>query len=114
MLKVKNAVLDGELACLDSEGRSIFNDLLHRKGFPVFYVFDLIYLNDCYLRQLPLVERKLKLREILDKSKLPDVICGKYIEGRGTDLFNEICRRNLEDRGRLTGNRKLFRARSRK
>jgi ATP-dependent DNA ligase len=62
----------------------------------VFYVLDLIYLNDCDLRQLPLVERKLKLGEILDKSKLPDVICGKYIEGRGTDLFNEICRRNLK------------------
>jgi bifunctional non-homologous end joining protein LigD len=96
MLKVKNAVLDGEIVCLDSEGRSIFNDLLHRKGFPVFYAFDLIHLNDCDLRQLSLVERKLKLREILDKSKLSDVICGKYIEGRGIDLFKEVCRRNLE------------------
>ena len=96
MLKVKNAVLDGEIVCLDSEGRSIFNDLLHRKGFPVFYAFDLIYLDGHDLRQLPLVERKLKLREILDKSRLPDVICGKYVEGRGIDLFNEVCRRNLE------------------
>jgi bifunctional non-homologous end joining protein LigD len=96
MLKVKNAVLDGEIVCLDSEGRSIFNDLLHRKGFPVFYAFDLIYLDDRDLRQLPLVERKLKLREILDKSKLPYVICGKYIEGRGIDLFTEVCQRNLE------------------
>jgi bifunctional non-homologous end joining protein LigD len=96
MLKVKNAVLDGEIVCLDSEGRSIFNDLLHRKGFPVFYAFDLIYLDDRDLRQLPLVERKRKLREVMDKSRLPDVICGKYVEGRGIDLFNEICRRNLE------------------
>jgi bifunctional non-homologous end joining protein LigD len=27
-LKVQNAVIDGELVCLDSEGRSIFNELL--------------------------------------------------------------------------------------
>jgi ATP-dependent DNA ligase len=60
MLKVKNAVLDGEIVCLDSEGRSIFNDLLHRKGFPVFYAFDLIYLDDRDLRQLPLMETETK------------------------------------------------------
>src|ERR1700704_1562819 len=31
-LKVENAIIDGELVCLDAEGRSIFNELLHRKG----------------------------------------------------------------------------------
>jgi bifunctional non-homologous end joining protein LigD len=96
MLKVTNAVLDGEIVCLDSEGRSIFDDLLHRRGFPVFYAFDLLYLNDRGFRQVPLMERKRMLQTILDKSKLPDVICGKYVEGRGIDLFNEVCRRNLE------------------
>ncbi len=95
-LKVKNAVLDGELVCLDSEGRSIFNELLHRKGCPVFYAFDLLYLNDRDLRQLPLVERKKKLRALLEKSDVPDVVCGKYVEGRGVDLFREVCQRNLE------------------
>jgi bifunctional non-homologous end joining protein LigD len=53
-LKVNNAVLDGEIVSLDSEGRSIFNELLHRKGFPAFYAFDLMYLNGRDLRQLPL------------------------------------------------------------
>jgi ATP-dependent DNA ligase len=43
-----------------------------------------------------LIERKEKLREVIDKSGLPDVICGKYVEGRGVDLFNEVVRRNLE------------------
>ena len=95
-LKVKNAIIDGELACLDSEGRSIFNELLFRRGCPIFYAFDLLYLNGRDLRQLPLIERKEKLRQIIEKSALPDVICGKYIEGRGVDLFNEVVRRNLE------------------
>jgi bifunctional non-homologous end joining protein LigD len=95
-LNVKNAVIDGELVCLDSEGRSIFNELLLRKGCPIFYAFDLLYLNDLDLRQLPLIERKGKLRALIEKSGLPDVICGKYVEGRGVDLFNEVCQRNLE------------------
>jgi ATP-dependent DNA ligase len=49
-LKVKNAVIDGELVCLDSEGRSIFNELLFRRACPIFYAFDLLYLNDRDLR----------------------------------------------------------------
>ena len=48
------------------------------------------------LRQLPLIERKEKLRAVIEKSALPDVLCGKYIEARGVDLFNEVVRRNLE------------------
>jgi ATP-dependent DNA ligase len=95
-LKVQSAVIDGEIVCLDSEGRSIFNELLFRRGSPIFYAFDLLYLNDRDLRQLPLIERKQKLRDVIDRSKLPDVICGKYVEGRGVDLFNEVVRRNLE------------------
>lgn len=95
-LKVKDAVIDGELVCLNSEGRSIFNEVLFRRGCPIFYAFDLLYLNNRDLRQLPLMERKEKLRTLIEKSSLPDVICGKYVEGRGVDLFNEVVRRNLE------------------
>ncbi len=95
-LKVQNAVIDGELVCLDAEGRSIFNELLFRRGSPIFYAFDLLYLNGRDLRQLPLIDRKEKLRVLIEKSAVPDVICGKYVEGRGVDLFNEVVRRNLE------------------
>jgi ATP-dependent DNA ligase len=91
-MKVKDAVIDGELVCLDAEG----NELPFRRGSPTFYAFDLLYLNGRDLRQLPLIERKEKLREVIEKSRLPDVICGKYVEGRGVDLFNEVVRRNLE------------------
>jgi bifunctional non-homologous end joining protein LigD len=40
-LKVENAILDGEIVCLDSKGHSVFNELLHRRGEPIFYAFDL-------------------------------------------------------------------------
>jgi bifunctional non-homologous end joining protein LigD len=40
-LRAENVILDGEIVCLDQEGRSIFNELLYRRGNPVFYAFDL-------------------------------------------------------------------------
>jgi hypothetical protein len=69
---------------------------MFRRGCPIFYAFDILYLNDRDMRQLPLIERKEKLRALIEKSGVPDVICGKYVEGRGIDLFNEVCRMNLE------------------
>lgn len=74
----------------------MFNELLFRRGCPIFYAFDLLYLNDRDLRQLPLIKRKEKLRVIIEKSTSPDILGGKFIEGHGVALFNEIVRRNLE------------------
>jgi bifunctional non-homologous end joining protein LigD len=34
-LKAKTAILDGELVCLDDEGKSRFNQLLRRRAEPV-------------------------------------------------------------------------------
>jgi ATP-dependent DNA ligase len=62
----------------------------------VFYAFHILYLNDRDIRQLPLLERKDALRKIIERSGLPDVVCGKYVEERGIDLFNAVCRNNLE------------------
>src|SRR5262252_5298616 len=49
-LRAENAVLDGELTCLDEEGRRQFNRLLRRRGEPVFVAFDLLWLNGHDLR----------------------------------------------------------------
>jgi ATP-dependent DNA ligase len=82
-LRVQNAAIDGELVCLDSEGRSIFNELLFRRGSPIVYAFDLLYLNNRDFRQLPLIDRKEKLRAVIEKSALGDIIKGVYIKGIG-------------------------------
>ena len=42
-LNAKAAVLDGEIVCLDSKGRSQFNELLFKRGKPHFYAFDLLW-----------------------------------------------------------------------
>src|SRR5215467_6547644 len=57
-LRTENAVLDGEIACVDDSGRSVFNDLLFRRRDCSFFAFDLLFLNSKDLRELPLVERK--------------------------------------------------------
>ena len=64
-LKVRSAILDGEIICLDSHGRSVFNALVHRRSAPVFYAFDLVWLDGQDLRKLPLFERKRSLRALL-------------------------------------------------
>jgi bifunctional non-homologous end joining protein LigD len=40
-LPVDNAILDGEVVCVDANGVSQFNHLISRKHEPVFYAFDL-------------------------------------------------------------------------
>ena len=41
-LPVQNAILDGEIVCLDKNGVIRFYQLLHGKAEPVFYAFDLL------------------------------------------------------------------------
>ncbi|MFY9531847.1 MAG: hypothetical protein WBC04_11195 [Candidatus Acidiferrales bacterium] len=95
-LKVKSAILDGEIVCLDSEGRSVFYELLYRRGQPIFYAFDLLWLNGEDLRQLPLIERKKILWVLVKRAKESRVLYADYIEGRGVDFFHTVCERNLE------------------
>ena len=67
-LKATTAILDGEIVCLDDRGRSQFYDLMFRRGEPYFYPFDLLYVDGEDLRDLPLVERKAKLRKLIPRT----------------------------------------------
>src|SRR5579884_3741451 len=60
-----SAVIDGEIVRLDAEGRPQFYDLLRRRGEPVFYAFDVLWLDDEDVRLRPLSERKRLLRSIV-------------------------------------------------
>lgn len=50
------AIMDGELACLDESGYSQFNQLFFRQGTPRFCAFDLLWLDGRDLRDLPLID----------------------------------------------------------
>jgi bifunctional non-homologous end joining protein LigD len=88
-------VLDGEIVCLDKQGRTLFNQLLYRRGDPRFYAFDLLFLNGRDLRRLPLVERKARLRKILPLRPSRVLLCD-CIDGLGEALFVTACERDLE------------------
>ena len=59
-LRAKNAILDGEIVALDSNGMSQFKELLYRRGRAVFFAFDLVWLDGMDLRQTPLSEKKIE------------------------------------------------------
>ena len=95
-LPVENAILDGEVICVDAKGVSQFNQLLSRKGEPVFCAFDLLWLDGEDLRRRPLVERKKRLARLVRAAKCPRLLYAQHIEQRGKSLFAEICARDLE------------------
>jgi len=63
---VTTAVFDGEIVCVDAKGRPRFNDLLFRRRDPVFFVFDLLYLNGKDLCYDQLADRKAALRQVFN------------------------------------------------
>jgi len=94
-LKVKNAIIDGEVCCLDKDGRSQFNQLLFRRGVPYFYAFDLLWLNGRNIRQWPLIRRKEKLKSILPAPPSP-ILYVSHMDGTGIELFSAACEHDLE------------------
>ena len=94
-LKVESAVIDGEIACIDGEGRPIFKDLLFRRSTCLFVAFDLLYLNGKDLRPLPLIERKRHLRKLI-RRKRSRLLYLDHIENDGQLLFEQIVKMDLE------------------
>src|SRR5690348_2564992 len=79
-LKGRRCVLDGEIVCLDPEGKPQFRDLLFRRAEPTFFAFDILwdkhaktdddeenrrFRNGEDLRYLPLIDRKLRLHAVV-------------------------------------------------
>jgi bifunctional non-homologous end joining protein LigD len=94
-LKVKSAILDGEIVCLAGDGKPVFNDLMFRRHPPCYCAFDLLWLDGKDFRQRPLLERKARLRRILP-AESSDLLYVDHIAGRGVELFRSVCQRDLE------------------
>jgi len=107
-VKAKNAIIDGEVVALDSEGKPSFSLMQQRTGFrpggkrgaanadvPVlYYAFDLIYLDGEDWRRVPLEERKRKLASIIkpgDSLRYSD-----HYEAQGQALFDMAKSTGLE------------------
>jgi bifunctional non-homologous end joining protein LigD len=88
-------VLNGEIAWLDADGRPQFYDLLRRRCDPVFYAFDVLWLDGTDLRERPLIERKRILRSLVPEQS-PSVLYADHINGRGMEFFRLACQHDLE------------------
>jgi bifunctional non-homologous end joining protein LigD len=94
-LEATDAILDGEIVCLNENGCSQFKELLYLRGRTVFVAFDLVWLDGEDLRQAPLIERKKKLKKLIERSG-SEILYAQHIEGNGKLLFQETVERNLE------------------
>jgi bifunctional non-homologous end joining protein LigD len=95
-LPVRNAIIDGEIICVDGKGVSQFKQLLSRKAEPILYAFDLLWLDGEDLRQMPLIERKKRLARLVRAAKCPRLLYAQHIMQHGKAFFAEICARDLE------------------
>jgi bifunctional non-homologous end joining protein LigD len=106
-LAARNAVVDGEIVALDRAGRPSFErmqDRFHRtpeelarnKGrVPVqFLAFDLLWLDGQPLVDLPLVERRARLDEVLVETR--DIRLSQVVEGAGREFFDQVRALKLE------------------
>jgi bifunctional non-homologous end joining protein LigD len=96
-LRAKTAVLDGEIVSLDGSGLSVFHNLMFGRADSdcFFYAFDLLFLNGKDLRELPLSQRKQRLRKLIP-SKNSRLLYVDHIDSRGCALFEAACRMDLE------------------
>ena len=98
-LPARAALIDGEVAVPDENGRTDFGRLqraLDGGGEPLrYYAFDLLELDGEDLAGLPLIERKRKLAALLNDA--PDVILySDHIMGDGREILGQTCRMGLE------------------
>ena len=91
----QSAVLDGEIVCLNGDGRPNFRDLLFRRGEPRFMAFDILWSNGEDHRPLPLIERKLRLRSLVPIGTERLLYCD-HAEEDGQRLFRLACEHGLE------------------
>ena len=99
-LPVESAVLDGEVVVLDAAGLSSFAELQaafqdHERKHMIYYAFDLLHLNGHNLCGLPLIERKMLLRDLLQSSE-DRIRFSDHIEGKGEEMFSQACKHHAE------------------
>src|SRR5690606_24819181 len=89
-----SALIDGEI-CAVKDGRTDFSSMQEAfsAGTPlVYYVFDLLEVDGENIADLPLVERKERLRRLLGrKGKAGPVYYSDHVIGHGEDVFRAMC-----------------------
>jgi len=97
--KIKHdVVLDGEIVVLNEEGRSDFQKLQHYEdntNYPIcYYVFDLLSLDGKDTSELPLLDRKKLLQQLIKKDDI--IKYSDHVVAKGKDFFDAAGKQDLE------------------
>jgi ATP-dependent DNA ligase len=97
-IKAASFLIDGEAVIANEDGTPDFHALRSkRRGHEaVLYAFDLIALDGDDLRDLPLIERKRRLKKLLGKSQRRAIRLVEHLTGDGPTIFEHVCRMGLE------------------
>jgi bifunctional non-homologous end joining protein LigD len=101
-LPLSSALIDGEVAVADKDGRTDFGALQDRmaegKGRGIgYYMFDLLFLDGDDLRQLPLLDRKARLAALLaDQPRSGPLFYSDHVVGNGAAMLRKVCAMKLE------------------
>ena len=100
-LRLKSAILDGEIVALDSSGRASFQRLQQSiKGAGtglIYHIFDLIYIEGFSLTRTPLRDRKRVLAALIEPLGDSGMLrYSDHIEGNGAQFFKEACKLGIE------------------
>ncbi|MDF2114277.1 DNA ligase D [Roseiarcaceae bacterium H3SJ34-1] len=96
-----DCMLDGEIAALDSKGRTDFAALQaalseQKTGDLIFFAFDLLFQEDKDLRKLPLVERKQRLERLIGVHDSGILRYVEHLTSAGDEVLRSACRLELE------------------
>ncbi|UPJ68519.1 non-homologous end-joining DNA ligase [Bradyrhizobium sp. 191] len=96
-IRASSAVIDGEIVVPAADGTTDFsvlqNELKGKSTKIVLVAFDLLYLNGCDVRKLPLFQRKAELKKILNST---DIQFSESFEIDGREMFAHACKVGLE------------------
>jgi bifunctional non-homologous end joining protein LigD len=97
-IKASSAILDGEIVAIDEEGAQCFEELQNHKRdcFILYFAFDLLYLDGESLTDVPLLQRKAQLKQILPKTMTGRLRFTDHIIEHGMDLFVALEAQKLE------------------
>ncbi|MDT0641497.1 DNA ligase D [Zunongwangia sp. F363] len=94
----QDVILDGEVVVLDKNGVPLFQELQNydssTKGALRFYVFDMLYLNGHSMLELPLLERKSLIPDVLEETSL-SLYCD-HMEGMGSAFYKKAVDAGME------------------
>lgn len=107
MIKGRSAVLDGEIVAIGTDGKPSFSNILKRdlskspekirmmsRSIPIYFmVFDLLYLDDRWLVDEPLVHRQERLASVLTETEQVKIVGN---QPSGTALFQVMREQGME------------------